>query len=452
MPQHALTDRVIDFLVETRLDQLPPVVLHQGRRCLLDGLGALVAGMETPVGRLMTTFALEQFGSGRATILVDGRKTSAVGAAMANGFAANALDIDDGYRLVKGHPGATVLPVALAAAEIAPPVSGGEFLTAYILGYETAIRAGLIRHGVSPTYHASGTWGAVSGAGLAGRLLKLEKGQIREAMGAAEYHAPFAPMMKAIERPAMVKDGIGWGAMVALASALLAGKGFTGVTSLFSDSPRTDWVENLGQDYEIMNLYFKPWAACRWGQPAVTAALRVSARYGIEVEDIALIRVETFEAAKALVNLPPTNTEQAQYNLAFPVAAALLDGDVGPRQVLPPGLSDSLILKLMDKITVETRPEFDRGFPEKTMARVVIRTRDGRVFSSEAVGPLWEPPDGLPTDDELVEKFRRLTTPVLGSEKSRRLEDFIWAIDRASNIAPLFQLTVSAKNRAGNSF
>ena len=97
---------------------------------------------------------------------------------------------------------------------------------------------GLIRHATYQTYHASGSWGAIGGAAAAGKLLGLTQESIRHAMGIAEYHAPIAPMMKGIASPSMVKDGIGWGAMVAMSSTLLARDGFTGIEPLFNDTPR----------------------------------------------------------------------------------------------------------------------------------------------------------------------------------------------------------------------
>ena len=293
-------------------------------------MGALIAGTETPAAKIVAGIAESQFGGSQASILVRGSKTSASGAALANGFAANALDIDDGYRLVKGHPGACVLPVILTAAELTPACTGGEFLTALIIGYELGIRAGRIRHACYETYHSSGSWGAIAGAAAAGRIMGLNAKILRHALGAAEYHAPIAPMMKGIETPSMGKDSIGWGAMVGMLSVLMAGEGFTGIEPLFSDAPHPEWIENLGCDWQILNLYFKPYAACRWAQPAVDGALKIKAERGIAPFEIKTIRIRSFEAACALSTRPPANTEDAQYNMAYPVAVALIDGEVGP--------------------------------------------------------------------------------------------------------------------------
>ena len=162
-----LTSHAIDFTLNFRWEDLPASVQHQAKRCLLDILGALIAGSQTPVAGIMRKTALEQFGGDQATIMVTGERVSAAGAALANGFFGNALDIDDGYRNVKGHPGACALPPVLAAAQLAGECTGAEFLTALVVAYELGIRAGVIRHATYEVYHSSGSWGAIAGAAAA---------------------------------------------------------------------------------------------------------------------------------------------------------------------------------------------------------------------------------------------------------------------------------------------
>jgi 2-methylcitrate dehydratase PrpD len=122
-----LTSHAIHFTLNIRWKDLPARVQHQAKRCLMDALGALIAGSQTPVAGIMRKTALDQFGGDQATIVVTGERVSASGAALANGFFANALDIDDGFRNVKGHPGACALPPVLAAAELAGDCSGRNF-------------------------------------------------------------------------------------------------------------------------------------------------------------------------------------------------------------------------------------------------------------------------------------------------------------------------------------
>jgi 2-methylcitrate dehydratase PrpD len=438
----ALTDEVLRFILDTRFEDLPDNVIHQAKRCLLDTLGSLLAGSDTPVVPIMTSFATKHFRGTEATILVSGERVSPVGAALANGYACNALDIDDGYRMVKGHPGACVLPVLLAASESANDLRGEDFLAALVIGYEVAIRAGLIRHALYQTYHSSGSWGAVGGAAAAGRVLSLDKNRLRAALGVAEYHAPISPMMKGIEKPSMVKDSIGWGTMVAMASVLMAQEGFTGIEPLFSESPDKEWIEGLGNEYLLLNLYFKPYAVCRWSQPAVVGLLRVVKQNDLKPQSIVRIRVRTFEAAAALSCDHPKNTEEAQYNVAYPLAAALIDGQVGPRQVLPPRIFDDTLLELADRVEVEVASEFEEIFPQKTYAEVVVHTNDGRELSSGRVEPMWEPPNSLPTDTELEEKFIEIVEPVLGSQKVKELTRMIWDFGKMVEIKPLINACI----------
>jgi 2-methylcitrate dehydratase PrpD len=375
--------------------------------------------------------------------LVSGERVSFIGAALANGFAQNALDIDDGYRLVKGHPGASFLPGLLAALEMKGGCSGTDFLTAVVIGYEIGIRAGLIRHAVYPTYHSSGSWGAVGVAACAGRLLGLDRTHMREALGTAEYHAPIAPMMKGIDVPCMGKDSLGWGNMTGLASVFMAQHGFTGVEPLFSETPEKEWVTGLGRQYEILNLYFKPYAACRWAQPAVAGCLKLVRENRLKPADLVRVKVRTFAAAASLTRQPPANTEEAQYNLAFPVAAALIDGAVGPAQVLPPRLFDADILDLAGRLEVEVTQEFEDRFPAKAIAAVEITTRDGKRYDSGTVEARWEPPDTLPSDSELKEKFIWLAGPVLGQYRCQELFRFIWKFEDVSDAREIINLSVT---------
>jgi 2-methylcitrate dehydratase PrpD len=434
---HPLTDVAIDFTLNARWQDLPTEVQHQAKRCLMDTLGALIAGSQTPVADIMRKTALEQFGGDRATIMVYGERASPAGAALANGFFGNALDIDDGYRNTKGHPGACALPPVLAAAEMIGACSGQEFLTALVIAYELGIRAGIIRHATYETYHSSGSWGAIAGAAAAGRLLGFNEKLIFNAMGAAEYHAPIAPMMKGIDTPSMGKDSIGWGCMVAVLSALMARDGFTGVCPLFDDTPDASLVRSLGQQWEILNLYFKPYAACRWGQPAVDGAIKIVRENQLTPEQIKSIRVRTFDAATCLPNGHPRNTEEAQYHLAFPIAAALIDGEVGPAQVLPPRLNDPELLSLLNRVSTEVAPEFGAEFPAKTPAEVVVETTTGDIFRSGRIEARWEPPDTLPSDGEIEAKFRWLAGPVIGEGTAEALIGQIWTADQWKTTAPI---------------
>ncbi len=261
------------------------------------------------------------------------------------------------------------------------------------------------------------------------------------AIAVGRWRSSIALMMKGIDTPAMVKDSVGWGAMVAVSSVLMAQRGFTGIESLFSDVTDSKCVSTLGAQYEMLNVYFKPYGCCRWAQPAIAGALQIAQEHKLAPSNITQIRVRTFSEAVQLSCAPPENTEQAQYNLAYPVAAALVDGELGPRQMLPPRIYDETILGLAARVEPIIAPEYDQLFPEKGIADVQVTMLDGRIFSATGKEARWEPPNS-PTDAELESKFHRLVAPVLGRMRSAALAEMIWGLDHVRAVGELIDLCV----------
>ena len=439
--------RALEFALDVNWNELPEAVQHQSKRALLDNLGVLIAGGITPASRIMLAFVEEQMAASdpksKCTVISTGEKVSAVGAALANGTAANGLDMDDGYNLAKGHPGAALLPVLLASAELADNVSGKDFLAALAVGYELAMRAAVIRHATYTTYHSTGSWGAIGGAAAGGRLLGLNPKQLGHAMGIAEYFAPIAPMMKGIDVVAMTKDSISWGAMVAMSSILLAVKGFTGINPLFVDGPGPGLTKALGTDWLIMDLYHKPYACCYWAQAPIAGTLALIREHSLTPEQIARITVYSFREAIQLLCDPPRDTEEAQYNLAYGVACAVLKGKLGPSEVTAPAIFDPQTLEYMDRIKPVEDADIQEEFPARRRARVEITTSDGRVLDSGIVDAPWGTPANRPTDQDLIDKFHAVTGPVLGSTRTQELENTVWNLDSESQATRLMGLATA---------
>jgi 2-methylcitrate dehydratase PrpD len=433
------TWRVAEFARTVRWEDLPANVRSQAIRCVLDLCGAAVAGSRVKAARTAAAYALHAHGSGPSTIIGTGATSTPVGAALANGFAASALDIDDGYRPVKGHPGAVVFPAVLAAAEEAKS-SGIEFLTALVVGYEVAMRAGRILHSLYDSYHGSGAWAPVGAAAGVARSLGCDAEQTWHALGIAEFHAAMTPEMRSVEHPSMLKDGIGWGAMVGIASGQLAARGFTGIPALFdAGRPGAHLTESLGDEYLILDLYFKPYACCRWAQPAIEGALSATRQIGATATEVAKVRVHTFEAATHLRCASPRTTEEAQFSLPWPVACALIDGVVGPEQVTGDGLTDPARLKLAARVEIVVDAELEEAFPERALAWVEIETTEGSRARSEILSARGDA--GTPLrDGELGKKFRSLTDPLLGSDRAKKLVSAVWRLPESPDLSEMTSL------------
>lgn len=433
------------FIQEATWDNLPRMVQQQAKLCTLDMLGGIIAGSSAKGSAIMAGQARKHWPGDAATILLFEAKASLPGAVMANAFTANALDIDDGYRLIKGHPGAIVFPAVLAAAE-KKGSTGREFLAALVVAYEVAIRSGLAWHDYHAEYHGSGSWGSLGAAAGVAKILGLQESEIINALGTAEYHAPIMPMMRCIDYPAMTKDGIAWGAMVGTVSALLAGAGYTGIPSLFGMEEYRHLVESLGREYMILNLYFKPYACCRWAQPAVNAALKLREQYSLQPQDIDRIVVRTFEAATKLWLKNPANTEEAQYNMAYPVAAALVDGEVGPRQVLDEYLGNRVIMNLAARVSTIRDESLDREFPAKCLCELQLMLKDGRELCSGTMGTLGDLDNPLGVEG-IEQKYRWLASHVLSDGKVAEIMNLVWQLEEIDTLKPLIDILSSAENR-----
>ncbi|GAB4271795.1 MAG: MmgE/PrpD family protein [Deferrisomatales bacterium] len=414
---------LLSFVHEVGYGDLPGPVIAQARRCLLDLAGVAAGGSLTRLSRIVRSHAAAHFASpgGGARILFDGRRASPVGAALAGGMTLDSLDAHDGHALTKGHVGVAVLPALAAYVDAGWAASGAELLTCLVVGYEVATRAGIALHATACDYHTSGAWNALGCAAVGARLMGLEAGATRQALGIAEYHGPRSQMMRCIDHPTMLKDGSGWGAMAGVSAAYLAAEGFTGAPALTVEAPEVAEVwADLGARWRILEQYFKPYPVCRWAQPAVEAALALRRTHRVTGREIERVEVRSFQEALRLAAREPRSTEEAQYSLPFPVAAALVRGRLGPREVEGAIFRDPEILRLSRSMTLVEDPEYSARFPAERWARVTFHLADGRTISSQPCPARGDPATPL-ADEEIGAKYRDLAEPVLGAERAARL-------------------------------
>ncbi len=418
---------LLAFIHDLRFADLPPEVVYQARRCVLDLVGVAASGRQTELSRIVHNFAVRQMGAseGGARLIFDGRGASAAGAAFAGASTIDSFDAHDGHALTKGHAGVAILPALLAVVDVEGlatngRVDGAEILTVLAIGYEIATRAGIALHGSVSDYHTSGAWNALGCAAVAARLLGLDGEQTRHALGVAEYHGPRSQMMRCIDHPTMLKDGSGWGAFAGVSAAYLAQDGFTGAPAITIEAAdQAELWSDLGSRWRILEDYFKPWPVCRWAQPAVEAAARLLASGVIAPESIVRVEVETFHQAVRLGTAMPTSTEAAQYALGFPLAAFLVRGRLGADEVGPSGLADPAIAAMTRRIVLHEREDLSRIFPASRQALVRVVMQSGHAFEAAVTGVRGDPDCPL-TETELRDKFLA-ATEFMGADRSRRL-------------------------------
>lgn len=428
-----------DILYGLQWKDLPAETQHQAKRCLMDLIGVFAAGTQTPMSRISTEHASMFLCSPSQPVrlLGDGRMASAAGVAMAGAYTIDSIDAHDGMKLTKGHAGSIILPSLIALLEASGrDYDDEELLTCLVLGYEIAIRDGIALHASVPDYHTSGAWAAVAVAALGARIFGLDKNQMREAIGIAEYNGPRSQMMRAIDYPTMVKDGAGWGALTGVSAALMAQKGFTGAPAITVTSPEmASYWSDLGSVWHIVNQYIKPWPVCRWAQPAATAVMDIMQSNNIDQENIEKIDVNTFHEAVRLAARIPRDTEEAQYSLPWPVAAAAVRGTIGSAEISAP-FDDPRITELANSMGLNEDDYCNEVFPGERLAQVSITTRDGAVHSSEVTRATWDP-EMPPSDAEMTEKFHGLADPVIGHDAASSLHELIWSMGEGGSARAL---------------
>jgi len=435
------------FITRTRWEDLPATVQEKARMCLVDNLGATLAGTRTRISHICAEYAHVTWPSDKATILLNNKEASAVGAAFANAAAANGIDSDDGLQYAYGHGGAQIFPAALAVAE-ARDLSCRRFLAGMVVGYEVAHRMGRCWHDDHDVYQACGSWGSVASAAAAANLMDLTTKQTWHTLGISDYQAPNLPMMRDIDHPAMVKHGIYWGAMTGVMSAEMAARGFTGIPSLLGEEKYRDWVMDIGEHYIMVNgvsWKMKDYACCGWAHAAIEGAHELVQTHAIELDDIQRIVVEAFHETVRLGTKLPTTTEEAQFNLAWPVAAMLVDGEVGPHQMLEHRLNDARIQALAQRVEVIESEElnelcrlYEIGDPRGRFASIVtIKLKNGNEYSSGLKDGGMSMSDQNWTQEMMAEKFRWLGATVLEAAKVDEILDMAWHLDEIDSIREL---------------
>jgi 2-methylcitrate dehydratase PrpD len=374
------------FVQGLAFSDLPADVIAQARRCLLDLIGVAAAGSRTSAAQIASRYATTQLrgSDAEARMLFDGRRAGLAGAAFAGATTIDSFDAHDGHVLCKGHAGVAVLPALLAFVDSGAVCNDREFITALVLGYEVATRAGIALHASVPDFHCSGAWNAIGCAAIGARLLGLSNEQVRHALGIAEYFGPRGQLVRGCDSPAMVKDGSGWGAHAGVSAALLARGGFTGAPAVTVErADAAQYWNDLGARWRIREQYFKAYPVCRWAQPAIEAAFALQRAVNFSADDIEEIAIETFAEAAALGAgcTIPGATDEAQYSLPFPVAAALVFGQVGAAEIELPRLADPRVRRLLGAMKVIEDAEFSRRFPAERWARVRITLKDGRTLA-----------------------------------------------------------------------
>ncbi len=412
-------DQIADFALSGH--HIPETAIDMAATLLVDTVGVAAGAATMDAGRIARDHAFAFHAAGKpqhaAPMMFDGRHVSIPGAAFAAATQIDNLDAHDGYNPTKGHIGCAVVPALFAFAALRPDLTAHAALSALVIAYEIAARAGIALHASACDYHTSGAWNALGVAALGCRLSGATPDQLRQALGIAEYHGPRSQMMREIANPTMLHDGSGMGALVGSMAALMAQAGFTGAPALTvqADTATPHW-RDLGQRWTITDNYIKPYPVCRWAHAAIDALAGLHRDHGFAAHDVTAIKVRTFaEAANLFPDMPDT-TSQAQYSLRFALAAMLVHGQLGPAQITGPGLCDAQVAAVLPRITVAEDTRHSSRFPGARLSDIVVTLRDGTRLASGDIHARGGPEAPMPLS-EVEAKFHTMAAATLPSAR-----------------------------------
>jgi len=454
---HPYTKELSDFCAGITLDRLPEPVVRKARLCVLDYLANVYGSLELDAVRRVVACVRGRNGPAQATALGCGFRTGVRDAAFLNGVTAEAIEGQDGVRFGGNHPGAAVIPAALAVAE-ARDLGGAAVLEAVVAGYETAnrIAAALHPHHTLAGFLPTGTCGAFGAACAAGRLLGLDAGGLLHALGNAGTLVPVSMAEQLMGGYTIKIVQGGQAADAGIAAAELARAGITGAPYVLEGSalnggfarittgaePALERVtDRLGRHYTLSDVYFKPYTACRHTHGAAQATLDLVREQGVFAEEVEAVTVHTYGIAVLAVGKGLRENDtfvSAQFSIPYVVAACMRDGDLGPAQLTEKRVADPELRALARKVAVVCDEELNRVYPERTSTRVEMRLKGGRQLVRQVDIPKGDPRDPMEQDD-LAKKLMRFAGPRDTDRLGRAMEKVL-ALESVTSIRELTEL------------
>jgi 2-methylcitrate dehydratase PrpD len=463
--QASATKAVVDFIASTSFTDIPSEALNIGHRCIVDGVGVILAGSTTPASEILRAQVREDGSRAEATILGrDSFQTRAASAALVNATSGHAHDYDDTQLSTTAdrifglltHPTIPPLTASLAVGERLG-VSGRTMLEAFLIGFEVECK---IAEAIYPThykqgFHTSGTVGAFGAAAAAAKLLKLDRQQLAHALGitasmSAGIRVSFGTMTKPLH--------VGRAAFNGVTAAELAGKGFTAgadaldgqwgffkVTGGGFDADRIVGV--LGQPWTILSpgVSIKPYPCGCLGHPTMDAMLTLVTQHDIKPEQIRRIRLRAGSNILNPLRYKVANTElEAKFCPPFMLSAVALRRKAGVNEFSDEFVKSAPVQAMMRRVETVFDQEIENQGFVRMLSIVEVELEDGRVFKQES-GPYRGGPERPFTREELRDKFMECGSLALTSE---RLDTIFERIERVEHVSNIREFTALLNERA----
>jgi 2-methylcitrate dehydratase PrpD len=441
------TAGMADFIAGLRYEAIPDEVRQRIKLLILDSLGCAIFGADLEWSRILMETLARVDHSASTCVWGTARRLSAPHAVLVNGTLVQSFELDDVHRQGVLHVGAVTLPPLFAVAEMSPGMSGQDFLTAAVAGYEIGPRVGMCmgQEHIVQGWHSGATVGVFSAAAGAAAGLKLAAPKVVHALGIAGTQA--AGLMAA-QFGAMVKRmHAGRSAQSGLYAALLAENGFTGITDVFENPyggfcttfsrstdrfNREELTSGLGTRFETLRISLKFYSCVSTNHTALDAIRNMQARHPFGAKDVKTIVVRCSEATREHAGWPykPEGMTAAQLNMSYCLATLLLEGDCFVDQFSPHMLADPARLALAAKVRIEEDQAITaRGSKFRHMVKVAVHLNDGTILEDSVEAPRGSE-HNFPKAEDVVAKFAKLVSSRISPAQATSIVDMVLKLDK----------------------
>src|SRR5713101_5011510 len=451
------TRKLAEFVSQLRYEQIPADVRERIKLLILDALGCGIYGARLQWCRILQdTFGdLDQ--TRTTSIWGTAQTLSSTNAALINGTQVQGFELDDVHRDGVLHCGAVVLPALIAIAESHAPMSGRDFLTAAIAGYEIGPRVGrcMGQEHIGQGWHSGATVGVFSSAAAAAAALRLSKEQTVHALGIAGTQS--AGLMAAQYGSMVLRMHTGRSAQSGLYGGLLAANGFTGIVNVFESDyggfcttfsrshdrfNLAELTSGLGTRFETMQVSLKFYSCVSSNHTTLDAIRAIRAKRSFSVEEVDHIVVHGSQVTVDHVGWKyrPEGISAAQLNLPFCVATLLIEGHVFVDQFNAVKIADPVRIALADKVKVVADPDITaRGSEFRQMVRVEVFLKDGTELTETVETPRGSE-RSFASKADVVEKFENLAGHVMPAGQVAAIREAILNLETLPDSSKLPRL------------
>jgi len=439
------TFRLAEYAAQIAFHDVPAEAMRRAKDCLIDAVavgcrGSRASWIDVVQKYIGTPCPGSSIVFGNAVA-----PTRAETAALVNGILVHGLEMDCLRKPGVGvHPGAVVVPSALAVAQ-ERGANGVQLLTAIVAGCEVLIRVGkATKHSVEPGgFHAPGVTGPFGSAAAAGRLWGFDATRMAHAFGIAgsmcggllQFTSTGGPLVKRLHMGRAAEGGIAAARWAQSGMAGPAGivEGRHGMLNGFASDPDANLlIDGLGETFETMSICFKRYAAHITAHMPIYAVEVLRSEAGFTVDDVARVTVRGSQrTADHNANRQPTDPISASYSIPFCVAVALYGQQLEPDSFGEASVHHDGMRELRDRITVVKR-DGSGGHSDWT-AEVEIELKNGTIlrrFQEDFPGT----PSMPLTPDQLAERFMTLTSPVWGAKFAEQTLDRLENIEKEASL------------------